>query len=105
MVKQKTKQEWISLLEEAGVPCGPINNLHEVFENEQVIARGVELQVPHPTAGQMKLVASPMHLSNTPVEVRLPPPLLGQHTEEILHQYLQMSDAQIAELRSKGVID
>ncbi len=46
-----------------------------------------------------------MHLSNTPVEVRLPPPLLGQHTDEILHQYLQMSDAQIAELRSKGVID
>lgn len=105
MVKQKTKQEWIGLLEEAGVPCGPINNLHEVFENEQVIARGVELQVPHPTAGQMKLVASPMHLSNTPVEVRLPPPLLGQHTDEILHQYLQMSDAQIAELRSKGIIN
>jgi formyl-CoA transferase len=105
MVKQKTKAEWITVLERAGVPCGPINNLQEVFENEQVIARGIEMQTPHPTAGTMKLVASPMRLSKTPVELRMPPPLLGQHTDEVLQSYLQMSDAQIATLRSKGVID
>ncbi|NCX14889.1 MAG: CoA transferase, partial [Burkholderiaceae bacterium] len=86
MVKEKTKAQWITLLEAAGVPCGPINNLQEVFENEQVIARGIEMHVPHPTAGTMKLVASPMRLSKTPVEVRMPPPLLGQHTDEVLRE-------------------
>ncbi len=103
MVKEKTKAQWISLLEAAGVPCGPINNLQEVFENEQVIARGIEMRVPHPTAGTMKLVASPMRLSKTPVEVRMPPPLLGQHTDEVLHE-LGMSAAQINELHQKGIV-
>jgi formyl-CoA transferase len=105
MVKEKTKVEWISLLESVGVPCGPINNLQEVFENEQVVARGIQLNVPHPTAGSMKLVASPMRLSKTPVTVRMPPPLLGEHTEEILSATLHYTYKQIAQLRSKGIID
>ncbi len=105
MVKEKTKVEWISLLESVGVPCGPINNLQEVFENEQVVARGIQLNVPHPTAGSMKLVASPMRLSTTPVTVRMPPPLLGEHTEEILGATLHYTHEQIAQLRSKGIID
>ena len=105
MVKEKTKAQWISLLESASVPCGPINNLQEVFENEQVIARGIELHVPHPRAGTMKLVASPMRLSKTPVEVRMPPPLLGEHTDEVLRSDLNLTIQEIAHLRSKGVID
>ena len=105
MVKEKTKVEWISHLESVGVPCGPINNLQEVFENEQVIARGIQLNVPHPTAGSMKLVASPMRLSKTPVTMRMPPPLLGEHTEEILSATLHYTYEQIAQLRSKGIID
>ena len=105
MVKEKTKAQWIFLLESAGVPCGPINNLQEVFENEQVIARGIELHVPHPRAGTMKLVASPMRLSKTPVEVRMPPPLLGEHTDEVLRSDLNLTIQEIAHLRSKGVID
>ena len=105
MVKEKTKAQWISLLGSAGVPCGPINNLQEVFENEQVIARGIELHVPHPRAGTMKLVASPMRLSKTPVEVRMPPPLLGEHTDEVLRSDLNLTIQEIAHLRSKGVID
>ena len=105
MVKEKTKAQRISLLESAGVPCGPINNLQEVFENEQVIARGIELHVPHPRAGTMKLVASPMRLSKTPVEVRMPPPLLGEHTDEVLRSDLNLTIQEIAHLRSKGVID
>ena len=105
MVKEKTKVEWISLLESVGVPCGPINNLQEVFENEQVVARGIQLNVPHPTAGSMKLVASPMRLSKTPVTMRMPPPLLGEHTEEILSATLHYTCEQIAQLRSKGIID
>jgi formyl-CoA transferase len=82
----------------------PINNLQEVFENEQVIARGIEMHVPHPTAGTMKLVASPMRLSKTPVEVRMPPPLLGQHTDEVLRDELGMSASQINELHQRGIV-
>ena len=104
IVKEKTKAQWITLLEAAGVPCGPINNLQEVFENEQVIARGIEMHVPHPTAGTMKLVASPMRLSRTPVEVRMPPPLLGQHTDEVLRNELGMSASQINELHQRGIV-
>ncbi|BDX21462.1 hypothetical protein TUM22923_07830 [Polynucleobacter sp. TUM22923] len=104
MTRKKTKAEWIVLLEAVSVPCGPINNFKEVFENEQVLARGVQIDVPHPTAGTMKLVASPMRLSETPVEVRLAPPTLGQHTDEILRERLQLDEAGIAALHAKGIV-
>ncbi len=104
MTRKKTKAQWIRLLEAANVPCGPINNFEEVFDNEQVKARGVQIEVPHPSAGSMKLVASPMRLSETPVEVRLAPPLLGQHTDEILRERLQMDANTIAELQEKGIV-
>jgi formyl-CoA transferase len=104
MTRKKTKGEWISLLEAANVPCGPINNFKEVFENEQVIARKVQIDVPHPTVGTMKLVASPMKLSKTPIEVRMAPPTLGQHTDEILRERLRLDDAAIAQLREKGIV-
>ena len=104
MTRKKTKAQWISLLEAANVPCGPINNFKEVFDNEQVKLRGVQIEVPHPSAGTMKLVASPMRLSETPVEVRLAPPLLGQHTNEILRERLQMDADTIADLQEKGIV-
>lgn len=104
MTRKKTKAQWISLLEAANVPCGPINNFEEVFDNEQVKARGVQIEVPHPSAGSMKLVVSPMRLSETPVEVRLAPPLLGQHTDEILRERLQMDANTIADLQEKGIV-
>lgn len=104
MTRKKTKGEWIALLEKANVPCGPINNFKEVFENEQVIHRGVQIEAPHPTVGSMKLVASPMRLSKTPTEVRMAPPTLGQHTEEILHERLKLDNKTIEVLRSKGII-
>ena len=104
MTRRKTKADWISLLEAAKVPCGPINNFEEVFNNEQVKARGVQIEVPHSTAGSMKLVASPMRLSETPVEVRLAPPTLGQHTHEILQERLKLDPQAIVALQQKGVI-
>ena len=104
MTRKKTKGDWIALLEKANVPCGPINNFKEVFENEQVIHRGVQIDIPHPTVGNMKLVASPMRLSKTPTEVRMAPPTLGQHTQEILHERLKLDDQAIEALRTKGVI-
>jgi formyl-CoA transferase len=104
MTRKKTKAEWIALLEKANVPCGPINNFQEVFENEQVKARDIQMNVPHPTAGSMKLVASPMRLSKTPVEVRMAPPTLGQHTDEILREKLGLSAQDIDSLRENGSI-
>jgi formyl-CoA transferase len=104
MTRKKTKAEWIALLEKANVPCGPINNFQEVFENEQVKARDIQMNVHHPTAGSMKLVASPMRLSKTPVEVRMAPPTLGQHTDEILREKLGLSAQDIDSLRENGSI-
>jgi crotonobetainyl-CoA:carnitine CoA-transferase CaiB-like acyl-CoA transferase len=104
MTRKKTRAEWIALLEKANVPCGPINNFQEVFENEQVKARGIQLQVPHPTAGNMKLVASPMRLSKTPVELRMAPPVLGQHTEEVLREKLGLTAQEIELLKKNGAI-
>ncbi len=103
MTKRKTKQEWIDLLEEAGVPCGPINDLSEVFTNEQVIAREIKQTISHPTAGKVELVASPMRLSKTPATIRTAPPTLGQHTDSILSTQLGL-DAQAIELLRKNKI-
>ncbi len=104
MVKQKTKQEWIDLLESAGVPCGPINNLEEVFDNPQVIAREMRIDLPHPTADKVRLVASPMKLSVTPAQYQAPPPLLGQHNQQILRDVLHYDDEKIAALIKNRII-
>ena len=104
MVKQKPRDWWIEQLEAVGVPCGPINDLHEVFQNPQVQARGMVMEAPHPTAGKVKLVRSPMRLSATPADTDVAPPLLGQHTEQVLKEVLGSSDADIAALRSKGIV-
>jgi formyl-CoA transferase len=104
MVLKKTKKEWIELLDIANVPCGPINNFKEVFENEQVIARNIKMEMPHPTAGKVNLVRSPMRLSETPVVENRPPPLLGEHTHEILQEKLGLTEAQIKSLKDRGII-
>jgi formyl-CoA transferase len=104
MVLTKTKNEWILALEKAGVPCGPINNFQEVFENEQVVARDLKMTMPHPSAGKVNLVRSPMRLSKTPVVEKRPPPLLGEHTSEILQESLGLSLEQIESLKNKGII-
>ena len=102
-VKKKTA-EWLALLEAAGVPNGPINDLRQVFEEPQVKARGIRLELDHPAAGKLPSVASPMRFSGTPLEFRLAPPLLGQHTDEVLKGLLGKSDAEIAKLRAEDVL-
>jgi formyl-CoA transferase len=104
MVAQRGREAWIALLESVGVPCGPINDIGEVFENPQVKARGVAMEMPHPTAGKVTLVRSPMKLSATPATTDRAPPLLGQHTDEVLREVLGRSDSDIAALRAKGVL-
>ncbi|HEX9396427.1 MAG TPA: CaiB/BaiF CoA-transferase family protein [Burkholderiales bacterium] len=102
-VKKKTA-EWLPLLEAAGVPNGPINDVAQVFEEPQVRARGVKIELEHATAGKIPLVASPMRFSGTPLDYQLAPPLLGQHTDEILGKLLQLKIDEISRLRAEGVI-
>ena len=104
MVATATKQHWIDLLESAGVPCGPINDLAEVFDNPQVAARGLRIDLPHPSGAPARLVGSPMRMSATPPTYSAAPPLLGQHTDAVLHELLGFGATQIAALRARGVI-
>ncbi|WOD11860.1 CaiB/BaiF CoA-transferase family protein [Pseudomonas sp. NyZ704] len=84
----RTTAQWIADLEEAGVPCGPINNLEQVFADPQVQARGLKIRMEHPLSGELELVANPIRLSRTPVSYRLPPPMLDQHGSEVLREWL-----------------
>jgi crotonobetainyl-CoA:carnitine CoA-transferase CaiB-like acyl-CoA transferase len=101
---RRTTKEWVALLEAAGVPNGPINNVAQVFEEPQVKARGIRLKLDHPVAGTLDSVASPMRFSGTPLAFERAPPLLGQHTDEILRGLLGKSDAELAKLRADGVV-
>ena len=94
---------WIRLLGEAGIPCAPVNTIDRVFNEPQVLHREMLLEIEHPTAGKVRMAGIPLKFSNTPASVRLPPPLLGQHTEEVLASWLGMGDKEIAELKRKSV--
>ncbi len=86
------------------MPNGPINDVAQVFEEPQVKARGIKVELDHPVAGRLPTVASPMRFSATPVEYKLAPPLLGQHTEEILRGLLKKTDVEIAKLKVDGTV-
>ena len=95
-------RDWIATLEAAGVPCGPINRLDEVFADPQVHARGLRMTLPHPLAGDLPLVANPLRLSGSPVVYHTAPPTLGEHTGEVLDQWLGLTSVELAELRGRG---
>jgi formyl-CoA transferase len=101
---KRTTQDWCDALEAAGVPNGPINDLAQVFEEPQVKARGMRIELDHATAGKVPLIASPMKFSGTPLEFAVPPPVLGQHTDEVLARVLNLDDAAIARLRAEGIV-
>jgi crotonobetainyl-CoA:carnitine CoA-transferase CaiB-like acyl-CoA transferase len=103
VMRQRPKAQWLAALEAAKVPCGPINDLAEVFADAQVQARGMTVDLPHPLAERVTLVASPMKLSATPVQYRRPPPLLGQHTDEVLLE-AGLSAAEVAALKAADVL-
>lgn len=100
----RTTAEWVAALECAGVPCGPINDVAQVFDDPQVRHRGLRTEMPHPCAGSVPQVASPLRLSASPVSYRNAPPLLGEHSERVLQRLLGLSAEQIASLRQTGVI-
>ena len=95
---------WIDKLEALKIGCGPINKLSEVFSDPHVVARGMVMEMDHATGGAMKMIANPVKLSETPADYRLPPPVLGQHTEEVIGGKLGLDAAALAALREKGII-
>ena len=97
-------REWLALLEPAGVPCGPINDLAQVFEDPQVRHRRMQVKAPHPVAGEVTMVANPIKFSATPITHDRAPPLLGEHTAEVLQAVLGMDAAAVEQLRRDGVV-
>jgi crotonobetainyl-CoA:carnitine CoA-transferase CaiB-like acyl-CoA transferase len=105
VMKTRTTAEWVDRLEALKIGCGPINTLRDVFTDPQSLARGVVVHMPHPaTPAGVDVIANPVRLSETPPDYRLPPPLLGQHTDEVLSERLHFEAAKLAALREKGVI-
>jgi len=84
--RTESVSEWLRKLDEAEIPCGPINNFEQVFSMPNVQERNMLVKMNHPTIGELPLVGSPLKMSDTPVEYRLPPPLMGDHTEEVLRE-------------------
>jgi formyl-CoA transferase len=102
--QEKDSDEWIKLLSAAEIPAGPINTIDRVFADPQVRAREMLVEMEHPAIGPLKLVGSPMKLSETPVQYRIPPSLLGEHTEEILGDVLGYDKMKIARLKEEKII-
>ena len=95
----RTTSEWIAVMEAAGVPCGPINTLDQVFADPHVQARGARVEVPHPLGGQVPMVANPLRMSESPVQYRHAPPTLGEHTADVLQDWLGLSSPELDALR------
>jgi crotonobetainyl-CoA:carnitine CoA-transferase CaiB-like acyl-CoA transferase len=104
IMQSKTSADWLEQLNARGIPCGPINDLEQVFADPQVQHRGLQLELEHPVAGKVASVANPIRLSRTPIEYDQAPPLLGQHTDAVLQRILGLDADTIAELRDHAII-
>ena len=105
MTAGKPQEQWVDGLTAAGVPCGPVNTIDQVFSHPQVQARDMEIHMTHPAAeGEVSLIGNPVKYSKTTADYRRPPPMLGQHSEDVLVELLGLNQAEMAELREKGII-
>ncbi len=106
VTKKRDSETWLKDLEEAKIGCGPINNLSEVFKDPHVLSREMIIEIKHSKTGKkpLKLIANPIKMTETPVSYRHPPPLLGEHTDEILTQHLKLSVEDIKNLKDKGIV-
>lgn len=101
---QKTCDEWMDLLVGAAIPCGPVNNMEHLFADPQVQHRDMIAEVPHPTIGTLRLTGIPIKCSETPGTIRRHPPLLGEHTDEVLTETLEYTAEQIEALKKLGAV-
>lgn len=104
MFRTRTGREWVELLNDAGVPCSPVQDIRQVFDSPQVRATEMLREVDHPTAGTVRMAGLPVKFSGTPASIRLAPPRLGEHNDEVLKDWLELDDAAMAELRDKGTL-
>ena len=106
VTKKRDSETWLKDLEKAKIGCGPINNLSEVFKDPHVLSREMIIEIKHSKTGKkpLKLIANPIKMTETPVSYRHPPPLLGEHTDEILTQHLKLSVEDIKNLKDKGIV-
>jgi crotonobetainyl-CoA:carnitine CoA-transferase CaiB-like acyl-CoA transferase len=104
VMQQHPTHWWLERLESLKIGCGPINKLTEVFSDPHVLAREMVLEMAHGSGQAVKVIANPVKLSETPADYRLPPPLLGEHTDSVLGELLGLDAAALAALREKGVI-
>ena len=104
IIAAKPRAFWLEELERVGVPCGPINNLEQVFDDNHVQARGARQEVEHSVGGSIPTVANPIRFSESPIEYDQPPPLLGQHTDDVLAEMLGLDTAAIGRLRAANII-
>lgn len=104
IMESRTSADWMGTLPEIAVPCGPINTIPEVFEEPQVQARGMKIELPHPLAGSMEAVASPLKLTATPVEYNKAPPLLGEDTDDVLRRILDKTDDEINDFKKNEIV-
>ncbi len=104
IVRARPVAFWTERLEQAGVPCGPINSIAQALADPQIVARGLRIDLPHPLAGRVPLVGSPIKMSATPPAYDRAPPLLGEHTDEVLRELVGCSDQELQALRQAGAI-
>ena len=104
LLRARGTQEWLGALRAASIPCGPINDLAQVFGEPQVIHRQLKISLPHPTAGQAPGVRNPIRYSRSELEHRLAPPLLGEHTQAVLEERLGLGAAEVRRLRERGIV-
>jgi crotonobetainyl-CoA:carnitine CoA-transferase CaiB-like acyl-CoA transferase len=104
IMKQRSSEEWLQKLDDENIPCGPINTIDKVFANEQIQHRGMQFEISHPLAKNISMVANPIQFSKTPNKYDKPPPLLGEHTDEILTEVLELDVAELDALKNRGVI-
>lgn len=101
---QKSAVQWMDILEQAGIPCGPVNRIDEVVNDPQIISRDMIVEVEHPVAGKLHMPGTPIKLSETPGKIEMPSPLLGQHTDEILVRFLGLNEEEIEQLKNDGIV-
>lgn len=104
IMKRRTVADWTSVFDRANVPSGPINDIRQMFAEPQVVARGMRVDVAHPLADALPMVANPMRLSDTPIQYGCPPPLLGEHTHEVLASLAGVEEVTLQDLASRGIV-
>jgi succinate--hydroxymethylglutarate CoA-transferase len=103
-LQTKDNEVWLKALEGRGIPFAPINNIAQTFAHPQVVARDMIQEIEHPKAGKIKLAGPAVKYSETKPSIRIPPPLLGQHTDEILKDVLGYNDQRIQQLKEKKAV-